>query len=123
PELGYSQGKTGLTVASHIGQQPEEVVSLRRVAVLGDGLLELLRRLIEVSRFMIGAAEIDVNAGGVSQPDSHLVKQHDRAIQIVDLEVGNAQQIPDVKAGSGNYRRFQLFLGCLVVSLFEEHTA
>ena len=59
----------------------------------------------------------------VSETCDHLVEQQRRPVQVIELEIGDAQQVPVLEGRTGDYSSFQVLPGRLVVCLLEQRAS
>src|SRR5713226_40181 len=90
-------------------------------AVLRESLLEFQDGVVVQLSFPIGHAKVDVEACRISESRNHILENQARAREVVQLDVGHAQQVADVKGRFGDRGYFQGLTSALIVALAEEN--
>src|SRR6266849_994905 len=90
-------------------------------AVLRESLLEFQDGIVVQLSFPIRHAKVDVEARRISEGRNHVIENQACAREVIELDIGHAQQVADVKGrfGSGSY--FQRLASAFIVALAEEN--
>ena len=115
-----SRGKSRVAVTTHIGQS-EKVMSLLQLRISGNCFLDLLYRLLVELPFPVCPAQVHMDLGGVSQTSDHLVEQQSRPVQVIKLEISDAQQVSVLKGRTRDHSSLQVLPRGLVVALLEKY--